>query len=60
MVVIYIGGNVYYGYYVLVIKIKDWGWFLFDDEMVELVDKYFVKNFFGDKLGMVCVYVLFY
>lgn len=60
VVVVYIGGNVYYGYYVFIIKIKDWGWVFFDDEMVEFVDKYFVCNFFGDKLGMVIVYVLFY
>ncbi|AEO70102.1 uncharacterized protein THITE_2121057 [Thermothielavioides terrestris NRRL 8126] len=59
-VVVHIGGNAYHGHYVAVIKTKDRGWLLFDDEMVEPVDKSFVQNFFGDKPGMACAYVLFY
>ncbi|TDZ13129.1 putative ubiquitin carboxyl-terminal hydrolase creB [Colletotrichum spinosum] len=59
-VVVHIGGNAYHGHYVSVIKTKDRGWVLFDDEMVEPVDKHFVRNFFGDKPGMACAYVLFY
>lgn len=59
-VVIHIGGNAYHGHYVAVIKTQDRGWLLFDDEMVEPVDKHFVRNFFGDKPGMACAYVLFY
>jgi ubiquitin carboxyl-terminal hydrolase 9/13 len=59
-VVVHIGGNAYHGHYVAVIKTKDRGWLLFDDEMVEPVDKTFVQNFFGDKPGMACAYVLFY
>lgn len=59
-VVVHIGGNAYHGHYVSVIKTKDRGWLLFDDEMVEPVDKNFVLNFFGDKPGMACAYVLFY
>lgn len=59
-VVVHIGGNAYHGHYVVVIKTKDRGWLLFDDEMVEPVDKNFVLNFFGDKPGMACAYVLFY
>lgn len=59
-VVIHIGGNAYHGHYVSVIKTPDRGWLLFDDEMVEPVDKHFVRNFFGDKPGMACAYVLFY
>lgn len=59
-VVVHIGGNAYHGHYVVVIKTKDRGWLLFDDEMVEPVDKSFVLNFFGDKPGMACAYVLFY
>jgi ubiquitin carboxyl-terminal hydrolase 9/13 len=59
-VVVHIGGNAYHGHYVAVIKTKDRGWLLFDDEMVEPVDKHFVLNFFGDKPGMACAYVLFY
>ncbi|KAL1843724.1 hypothetical protein VTJ49DRAFT_105 [Mycothermus thermophilus] len=51
-VVVHIGGNAYHGHYVAVIKTKDRGWLLFDDEMVEPVDKTFVRNFFGDKPGM--------
>ncbi|KAH8891921.1 cysteine proteinase [Thozetella sp. PMI_491] len=59
-VVVHIGGNAYHGHYVSVIKTKDRGWVLFDDEMVEPVDKHFVRNFFGDRPGMACAYVLFY
>ncbi|KAI9745125.1 MAG: hypothetical protein M1818_001403 [Claussenomyces sp. TS43310] len=59
-VVVHIGGNAYHGHYVSIIKTKDRGWLLFDDEMVEPVDKHYVRNFFGDKPGMACAYVLFY
>ncbi len=59
-VVVHIGGNAYQGHYVTIIKTPDFGWLLFDDEMVEPVDKNYVKNFFGDKPGMACAYVLFY
>ncbi|KAL2255712.1 hypothetical protein VTK26DRAFT_2830 [Humicola hyalothermophila] len=59
-VVVHIGGNAYHGHYVAVIKTKDRGWLLFDDEMVEPVDKHFVRNFFGDRPGTACAYVLFY
>lgn len=59
-VVVHIGGNAYHGHYVSVIKTQDRGWLLFDDEMVEPVDKNYVRNFFGDKPGMACAYVLFY
>lgn len=59
-VVVHIGGNAYHGHYVAVIKTKERGWLLFDDEMVEPVDKHYVRNFFGDKPGTACAYVLFY
>lgn len=59
-VVVHIGGNAYHGHYVSVIKTQDRGWLLFDDEMVEPVDKHYVRNFFGDKPGQACAYVLFY
>lgn len=59
-VVIHIGANAYHGHYVSVIKTQDRGWLLFDDEMVEPVDKHYVRNFFGDKPGTACAYVLFY
>lgn len=59
-VVVHIGGGPYHGHYVAVIKTQDRGWLLFDDEMVEPVDKNFVLNFFGDRPGLACAYVLFY
>ena len=59
-VVIHIGGGPYHGHYVAVIKTEGRGWLLFDDENVEPVDKDFVRNFFGDKPGLACAYVLFY
>jgi ubiquitin carboxyl-terminal hydrolase 9/13 len=59
-VVVHIGGGPYHGHYVTIIKTEDRGWLLFDDEMVEPVDRSFVKNFFGDRPGLACAYVLFY
>ena len=59
-VVVHIGGGPYHGHYVAIIKTQDRGWLLFDDEMVEPVDKSYVRNFFGDKPGLACAYVLFY
>ena len=59
-VVVHIGGGPYHGHYVSIIKTKDRGWLLFDDEMVEPVDKAYVQNFFGERPGLACAYVLFY
>ncbi|KAI9834750.1 MAG: hypothetical protein M1819_002836 [Sarea resinae] len=59
-VVVHIGGGPYHGHYISIIKTQDRGWLLFDDEMVEPVDKSYVRNFFGDKPGLACAYVLFY
>ena len=59
-VVVHIGSGPYHGHYVSIIKTPDRGWLLFDDEMVEPVDKSFVRNFFGAQIGMACAYVLFY
>jgi len=59
-VVVHIGGGPYHGHYVAIIKTQDRGWLLFDDEMVEPVDEGFVRNFFGDRPGLACAYVLFY
>ncbi|KAF3903302.1 hypothetical protein AA313_de0204929 [Arthrobotrys entomopaga] len=59
-VIIHIGGGPYHGHYVAIIKSEEHGWLLYDDEMVEPVDKSFVRNFFGDKPGLACAYVLFY
>lgn len=59
-VVVHIGGGPYHGHYVSIVKTQDRGWLLFDDEMVEPVDKSYVRNFFGDRPGLACAYVLFY
>ncbi|GAM82142.1 hypothetical protein ANO11243_001210 [Dothideomycetidae sp. 11243] len=67
-VVVHIGGGPYHGHYVSIIKTQDRGWLLFDDELVEPVDKDYVKNFFGgdpkpgmqDPKQLACAYVLFY
>lgn len=59
-VVVHVGGNIYHGHYVSIIKTKDRGWLLFDDEMVEPVDKHFVRNFFGGQSGMATAYMLYY
>ncbi|KAI9803622.1 MAG: hypothetical protein M1826_004953 [Phylliscum demangeonii] len=59
-VVVHIGGGPYHGHYVSVIKTPDRGWLLFDDELVEPVDQHYVRNFFGDRPGLACAYVLFY
>jgi ubiquitin carboxyl-terminal hydrolase 9/13 len=66
-VVVHIGGGPYHGHYVSIIKTQDRGWLLFDDEMVEPVDKRFVTKFFGEGVdafghpkSLACAYVLFY
>ena len=59
-VVVHVGGGPYHGHYVSIIKTQDRGWLLFDDELVEPVDKSYVRNFFGDRPGLACAYVLFY
>ena len=59
-VVVHIGGGPYHGHYISIVKTEERGWLLFDDEMVEPVDKSYVQNFFGDRPGLACAYVLFY
>ncbi|KAF3051503.1 hypothetical protein E8E11_003719 [Didymella keratinophila] len=59
-VVVHIGGGPYHGHYVSIIKTQDRDWLLFDDEMVEPVDKAYVRNFFGGEGVLACAYVLFY
>ncbi|KAF2808536.1 cysteine proteinase [Mytilinidion resinicola] len=59
-IIVHIGGGPYHGHYVSVIKTQDRGWLLFDDEMVEPVDKDYVRNFFGGENVLACAYVLFY
>jgi ubiquitin carboxyl-terminal hydrolase 9/13 len=59
-VVVHIGGGPYHGHYVSIIKTQDRGWLLFDDELVEPVDKAYVRNFFGGENVLACAYVLFY
>lgn len=59
-VVVHIGGGPYHGHYISIVKTEERGWLLFDDEMVEPVDRSYVQNFFGDRPGLACAYVLFY
>ena len=59
-VVVHIGGGPYHGHYISIVKTEERGWLLFDDEMVEPVDKSYVQNFFGDRPGLACAYLLFY
>ncbi|KAK9313746.1 hypothetical protein V1524DRAFT_399627 [Lipomyces starkeyi] len=59
-VVVHIGGGPYHGHYVSIVKTEHAGWLLYDDEMVERVDDDYVTNFFGDKPGLACAYILFY
>jgi ubiquitin carboxyl-terminal hydrolase 9/13 len=66
-VVVHIGGGPYHGHYVSIVKTQNRGWLLFDDEMVEPVDKRFVTKFFGEGMNaqghpvnLACAYVLFY
>ncbi|KAK7205823.1 hypothetical protein BZA70DRAFT_266935 [Myxozyma melibiosi] len=59
-VVVHIGGGPYHGHYVSIVKTEHAGWVLYDDEMVERVDDDYVTNFFGDKPGLACAYILFY
>ncbi|KAK5134653.1 hypothetical protein LTR08_006309 [Meristemomyces frigidus] len=67
-VVVHIGGGPYHGHYVSIIKTQDRGWLLFDDELVEPVEKAYVLSFFGgepvpglqDAKQLACAYVLFY
>lgn len=59
-IVVHIGGGAYHGHYVSIVKTEDRGWLLFDDEMVEPVDKAYVRNFFGGENVLACAYVLFY
>ncbi|KAK9468176.1 hypothetical protein V1512DRAFT_97214 [Lipomyces arxii] len=59
-VVVHIGGGPYHGHYVSIVKTEHTGWVLYDDEMVEQVDDDYVTNFFGDKPGLACAYILFY
>ena len=59
-VVIHVGPQAAQGHYVSVVRTKEWGWLLFDDELVEPVDEEYVNRFFGGKDGQPCAYVLFY
>ncbi|KAK9474505.1 uncharacterized protein V1510DRAFT_349687, partial [Dipodascopsis tothii] len=58
--VVHIGGGPYHGHYVSIVKTEHAGWVLYDDEMVERVDSNYASNFFGDKSGQACAYILFY
>jgi len=60
-VIVHLGTTPFHGHYVSIIKTRDRGWLLFDDELVLPVDKSYVRNFFGgDPRNPACAYVLFY
>ena len=60
-VIVHLGTTPFHGHYVSIIKTRDRGWLLFDDELVLPVDKSYLRNFFGgDPRNPACAYVLFY
>lgn len=60
-VIVHLGSTPFHGHYVSIIKTKDRGWLLFDDELVIPVDRNYVRNYFGgDPRNPACAYVLFY
>lgn len=59
-VVVHIGGGPHHGHYVALVKTKEQGWLLFDDETVEKIDEDFVLSFVGGENEMATAYVLFY
>jgi len=60
-VIVHLGSTPFHGHYVSIIKTKDRGWLLFDDELVIPVDRDYVRNYFGgDPRNPACAYVLFY
>lgn len=67
-VIVHLGTTPFHGHYVSIIKTKELGWLLFDDELVLPVDKNYVRNFFGGQIKIgnetrnnpACAYVLFY
>lgn len=59
-IIVHIGGGPYHGHYVALVKTKNFGWLLFDDEIVEKIDENYVFRFFGDGPGLATAYVLFY
>ena len=60
-VIVHLGSTPHHGHYVTIIKTKDRGWLLFDDELVLPVDASYVRRYFGgDPRNSACAYVLFY
>lgn len=60
-IIVHLGSTPFHGHYVSIIKTRDKGWLLFDDELVLPVDKDYVRNYFGgDPRNPACAYVLFY
>lgn len=60
-IIVHLGSTPFHGHYVSIIKTKDRGWLLFDDELVLPVDANYVRNYFGgDPRNPACAYVLFY
>lgn len=58
-VVVHLGHGPHMGHYVSVVNTPN-GWLLFDDEVVEAVDKDYPFKFFGDGTRMATAYVLFF
>ncbi|KAI9668872.1 MAG: hypothetical protein M1831_000942 [Alyxoria varia] len=62
-VIVHIGALPSHGHYVAIIKTRERGWLLFDDELVLPVDSSYIRNFFGtgySNKNPACAYVLFY
>lgn len=58
-VIVHLGGGPYQGHYVVVSKTAR-GWLLYDDEIVDHVDEFFVYRFFGDRASLSTAYLLIY
>ncbi|QLQ79214.1 hypothetical protein HG537_0B05610 [Torulaspora globosa] len=59
-IVVHMGGGPQHGHYVSLCKNDKFGWLLFDDETVEVVNESTVLKFIGDKETLTTAYVLFY
>ena len=61
-VIVHLGASPFHGHYVAIIKTREHGWLLFDDELVIPVDANYVRNYFGtgEQRNPACAYVLFY
>lgn len=58
--VIHIGRGPYHGHYISICKSEQFGWLLFDDEIVEAITEETVLQFFGGENEEATAYLLFY